>query len=972
MQELLKINRLAGKILCSVGLLAAICTPLCAQRYSFREYVQGLGNLNIDSMVQDRTGYLWVGTQNGLYRYDGAQFQSFGAAQGLSERMIQNLFVSPDGTLWVTTTTGIYFELPDGQFAEVKAPRGETQFKPLSGSAFAAGRQNELVALTRDGAFQLKQSSRTQWTAEPLALEGPVRSVAYAPDGSLWYGCDTDLCRLQNGKSAHMGAALGLPEDNWISLLVAHGHLWLRGQKHIGELDLAAGRFALHDLPYPMSPETYPILALDAQGRVLTVQAGILAIWMNGTWRQVTEHNGLAPYEIQSLYVDREGSVWIGQVGHGLKRWVGQDKWEGYTKADGLSNDLVWSILRDRKGRLWLGTEGGLDYILAGQQPRPWRQSNGQSQPTNALAMDASGAVWAASTAGGLVRIDPSTLQGRSWKVPPVADLEADGAGHIWVATSRGLYTVNAKAGPGDAPVLVEGPVFTKPRQQFHDLCQDASGRVWAAADQGLLVHDESGWHAIDLGRTGAAPDVIAVDNNGTVWAAGPAQDLMRLRVEDYRVVDVKRVGRPPLMSQQVVSLMVDHRGWLWVGQDAGLTVFDSHAWRSYTQEDGLIWNDTDSFALAEDKDGSIWVGTSGGLSHLLTPQDAAVRTPPPPAFSQVMYGKALLSNGASVDWGSDELYISMALLSFKGTQDAGIRYRLVGGPSSDWEESREMQVHYRHLPPGSYRFDVAEIDQAGHMVSSMASFAFRITPRWWQRTSLRVGLGVLVFVVVIMIWRQRVGVLIRQKKHLEDAVQQRTFDLQREKTELLHTKEQMRRFAERDDLTGLWNHRIIVERLRIEVDRSRREGQPLSIILVDLDFFKRINDSYGHPAGDLVLKGASATFQRLVRTYDWVGRYGGEEFLLILPGSSFLHAQQRAEELRQALETARLKDGSTLIPVTASFGVACGFAVSHEDLIRRADEALYRAKNQGRNCVVAVEVDARRAARHSVEANRP
>ena len=166
-----------------------------------------------------------------------------------------------------------------------------------------------------------------------------------------------------------------------------------------------------------------------------------------------------------------------------------------------------------------------------------------------------------------------------------------------------------------------------------------------------------------------------------------------------------------------------------------------------------------------------------------------------------------------------------------------------------------------------------------------------------------------------------------------------------------------MRHFAEHDDLSGLWNHRIIVDRLRGEVDRSRREGVPLSIILADLDFFKRINDTYGHPAGDQVLKEASQIFQRMVRTYDWVGRYGGEEFLLILPGSSFVHARQRAEELRVAIAEARVVAGDTTISLTASFGVASGYPASHEELIREADAALYRAKNNGRNCIVATEV---------------
>jgi diguanylate cyclase (GGDEF)-like protein len=166
-----------------------------------------------------------------------------------------------------------------------------------------------------------------------------------------------------------------------------------------------------------------------------------------------------------------------------------------------------------------------------------------------------------------------------------------------------------------------------------------------------------------------------------------------------------------------------------------------------------------------------------------------------------------------------------------------------------------------------------------------------------------------------------------------------------------------MRHFAEHDDLTGLWNHRIIVERLRQEVDRSLREGTPLSVIIVDLDHFKNVNDTYGHPAGDLVLREIGAILQRAVRSYDWVGRYGGEEFLLILPGSSFTGSRVRAEELRIAVQVAYIHDGKQAIPVTASFGVASGFPANYELMIKAADTALYRAKDNGRNCVIATEI---------------
>jgi diguanylate cyclase (GGDEF)-like protein len=945
-------------------------SPSIAQRYSFREYTQGLGNLNIACLVQDHTGYLWVGTQNGLYRYDGTKFEAFGVAQGVPERMIQSLYVGPDGTLWVATTSGIYFEQRDGHFAEVKSPIPGGQFLQRPGTNFTANRPDQVVTITRDGAFLLRHADDQNWVADAMRLEGAnLHSVLYGADSSLWYGCDSDLCRLANGKTTRMAEALKLPEEKWSNLLLTRdGHIWIRGNVHVGEIDPVAMHFELHDLPGAMVSEAYPALSEDAQGRVLTSQGPSLGLWEKDHWHMVTERNGLTRFEIENLYVDREGSVWIGVVGHGLKRWVGQDHWEGYTAADGLSDDLVWNSLRDRKGRLWIGTESGLDWIPAGEvTPRVWHQTGITTTRAGALNESADGAIWMGSTAGALVRIDPNSLVGTEWRVPEVYDVVTDPQQHVWVATSTGLYVMDAGA-LQHGPKLVEDAALGTSRQRFADLCLDASGRLWAAADQGLFLLDRSGWHRIDLGSSGANPDLIAFDQHGYIWAGGSTQDLMRLEVRGYRVVEVKHIGRPPLLSQQVVSIIVDHRGWVWVGQDAGLTVFDGHAWRSYTQDDGLIWNDTDSFALSEDSDGSMWIGTSGGLSHLITPGDAPVASPQPPAFSQVSYGGSVLDSGGSVRWGSSSLLeISMALLSFKGTQDVGIRYRLVGNQGGEWEETRDMAVHYRDLPPGNYRFEVAEADQAGHPLSPVAAFTFQIAPRWWQNHLLQIGVLILIIAGVVAAWRQRVGSLMYQKKQLENAVKLRTADLEKEKGELMRTREQMRHYAEHDDLTGLWNHRIIVERLRIEVDRSRREGLPLSIILADLDFFKRINDTFGHPAGDQVLREASSIFQHMVRSYDWVGRYGGEEFLLILPGSGFMHARERAEELRVAIETACIEEGDTTIPLTASFGVASGFPASHEELIREADAALYRAKADGRNCVVATEIDSRKMSIHRV-----
>ena len=937
-----------------------LCVPASlAQRYSFREYIDGLGNLNIACLAQDRTGYLWVGTQNGLYRYDGGQFQKYGEADGVPQRMIQSLYVGEDGTLWVATTSSIFFEKKDGKFAEVPAPAPLSQILQRPGTVFASEGPDQVVATTRQAAVVLKRAGPDQWTAQPISLDGhDIFGVLYGEDGVLWYGCDEDLCRMANGKTTHLGAALKLPEDEWSNLLLArNGHIWIRGNRHIGEVIPLEGRFIPHDLPGPAFSEPYPQLVEDLQGRILTPRGPSLALFEKGQWRMVTEKNGLSSFEIQDLFVDREGSVWIGVVGHGLKRWVGQDRWEGYTKADGLSDDLVWDTVRDHQGRLWIATESGLDWIPAGGvTPKTWSAPGIQTARAGALEIDADGTIWLGTTAGNLIRIDQKSLTAREWKLPEILQLMSDQAHRLWAATNEGLYVLDTQA-LDKGPVLVQDPVISTPRGRFTDLTADPDGNLWVAAEQGIFRLDGHGWHRIDTANSGARPDLLAIDHQGDLWTAGPSQELMRLRVAGDRVISAARIERPQVLSEQIVSMMVDHRGWLWLGQDAGLTVFDGKAWHSFTQDDGLIWNDTDSYGLTEDVDGSIWIGTSGGLSHLIDPEEIPTASPRPPSFSKITYGANTLSDGGSAKWSSDPLVISMVLLSFKGTQNEGIRYRLVGPQGSEWEVSRDMEVRFHQLPPGDYRFEVASTDSSGNAASQVATFAFQITPLWWQNRVYQILSGIVCVILLGVIWRRRVGLLIRQKRHLEESVRMRTLDLEHEKAQLVRTREQMRYFAEHDDLSGLWNHRIIVDRLRGEVERSRREGQPLSIILADLDFFKKINDTYGHPAGDLVLKEASAIFQRMVRSYDWVGRYGGEEFLLVLPGSNFLQARQRAEELRVALEDARILDGRHVISVSASFGVASGYPISHEELIREADAALYQAKNNGRNCVMAAEI---------------
>lgn len=179
-----------------------------------------------------------------------------------------------------------------------------------------------------------------------------------------------------------------------------------------------------------------------------------------------------------------------------------------------------------------------------------------------------------------------------------------------------------------------------------------------------------------------------------------------------------------------------------------------------------------------------------------------------------------------------------------------------------------------------------------------------------------------------------------------------RLVDLQ---AQLLSAREALREQATRDSLTHLWNRSSIIEALTRELARSERELSPVGVVIVDLDHFKHINDNHGHPAGDAVLREAARRMQSSVRQYDSIGRYGGEEFLILLPRCGEAESYSQAERLRKQLAQTEICFNDTSLRITASFGVTAaipGQPWTAEGLIRKADEALYVAKNSGRNRV--------------------
>jgi diguanylate cyclase (GGDEF)-like protein/PAS domain S-box-containing protein len=178
---------------------------------------------------------------------------------------------------------------------------------------------------------------------------------------------------------------------------------------------------------------------------------------------------------------------------------------------------------------------------------------------------------------------------------------------------------------------------------------------------------------------------------------------------------------------------------------------------------------------------------------------------------------------------------------------------------------------------------------------------------------------------------------------------------IERDVTEQIELEQKLRELSRTDPLTGLLNRRAFDEVLENEFSRFRRNGVACSLMILDVDHFKSINDSHGHPVGDGVLQMLARTCQQHRRSYDTVARFGGEEFCVLLPGTALADASHAAEDLRRRISALAMRtpSGATLA-VSVSIGVA-GVRASDEtfsELVERADRALYRAKHSGRNRV--------------------
>jgi diguanylate cyclase (GGDEF)-like protein len=303
--------------------------------------------------------------------------------------------------------------------------------------------------------------------------------------------------------------------------------------------------------------------------------------------------------------------------------------------------------------------------------------------------------------------------------------------------------------------------------------------------------------------------------------------------------------------------------------------------------------------------------------------------------------------------FGENRLEFTCASPSYRHESRTQFEYRLLG-LTEQWTRTWDRKIVYDRLPSGRYIFEVRARIPGAPVSREPARVPFSVLQAWWQTWWSLAGAAAAAGFGARGLWRWRVGLLLTRKRELEAAVEGRTRELEQEKCMLEAARATLHELASRDSLTGLLNRRAIFAFFERELARASRESLPLAIVMLDVDKFKSINDTCGHAAGDAVLQIIAQTLAQSVRSYDGVGRLGGEEFLLVLPGCSAGEARERAESILMTMNHLNIQVPGRREPIRVTCSGGLAWHSSELDtaaaLLSAADAALYHAKHQGRN----------------------
>ena len=817
-----------------LDLAAALKVPGSLQarlRFSHVTSADGLSNDSVFSILQDRRGFMWFGTQSGLNRYDGYRIQQFRHdpqdPRSLGDDFVQILFEDSRGGIWSGRSVLTRFNPDTETFSYFPLP-------------------SEDGVVKKRGIWGIAEDSR----------------------GSVWLGCTPgrSLLRLEPGATTFKSYDIGqdIPKEVDVGPRGIHidtaGIIWVQIARGLIRFDPATGAVTT----YHVEPGRYiQASAADRSGKLWLAMLGTTALEVFDTatrtfapsWSAAPNPDPFGPGSNLTIYADPDGTIWLGTT-DGLKildplkgtvRVLRNDPADRYS----LSGNEVWPVTRDREGNLWVGVKGGGVNLLPSHsiQFGAWRHDPGDPSSLSdnnvrAIHGDRSGKVWIGTYNSGLDRFDPGTGKFAHYRHDPgkpgsldhnrVYSIYEDRSETLWVGTGYGVNRLDRKAGTfahfwrAASPPLQLTPLyyfledragrfwygsgmmldrktgvstFVGDREDL-SIHEDRKGNLWFATLGALEKMDSSGRrHPIPLtpsrGDDGPAPiqvNFFHEDNAGLLWLATET-GLVRLdpKTEKY----TSYTTRDGLPDNVVQCILADRSGNLWVSTNNGLSVFNPRdsSFHNYHENDGLQGEAFNRKACFQDNEGHLYFGGLHGFNVFDPNRVRTHRTLTPPLVLTELqiHGKTIPVRAGSplprpiwevntVNLSYKENGFSLEFASLNYTDPARTRYRFrLRGLEADWTavDSRHRSARYTDLRPGTYRFQVQASTDERTWSDPGASLMIVIAPPWWL-TAWSLGGAILILAGLIFgAFRWRVRAIQWRARALQRLVEQRTGELE-------------------------------------------------------------------------------------------------------------------------------------------------------------------------------------------------
>jgi PAS domain S-box-containing protein len=769
----------------------------------------GLPQNTIGAIIQTGDGYLWIGTLEGLARFDGVRFEVYNKrnVKQLSNNWVRALCEDDKGNLWIGTNGGGLVCLENGTFTAYTTDDGLADDHVWS---IYQDREKNLWVGTEKGLNRIIGGRISTCTTEPGLSGYIIRAVYEDRKGGLWIGSHGGgLFHREKEKFTIYTKAQGLSNDQVNAVHEdRQGNIWI-GTNGGGLYCLENGEppFHVYTGKDGLANDGVRAIHEDRDGNLwIATFGGGLSRFKEGKFSSLAKKHGLSDNIVMSLCEDAEGSLWLGTWGGGLN-CLKNGKFTLYTTMGGLSNDMVLSIYEDRNGYIWLATDGGLNRLDPGTgEFTVYTKKQGLvGNLVVSIYEDRKGTLWI-GTEGGLNRLEKGKFSayttGDGLSNNMIRPIYEDREGNLWIGTYGGGLN---RLKNGKFTVYTTGHGLAN--NIIRTIYQDRKGTLWIGTEGGLnrLVRPGSDEGPLSFAayttRDGLADNgvkAIYEDREGNLWIGTYSGGLSRLKNGTFTNI-TKNEG---LFDDTVYQILEDDSGNLWMGCNKGifkvsreeLNRFCSGELKkvqciAYDNNDGMKSRECNGISwpsACKGRDGNLWFPTKKGAVRI-DPGNIKINELPPPLKIEAIkandmeFQPPFAAKGGTLAFppGTERFEIRYTALSFLAPEKVRFQYKLEDFDRQWLEVGTRRTAFYTRLPPGNHTFRVTACNNDGIWNETGTSISFYQEPYFYETLWFFFLCALAVAFSGFGIYRLRVKQLTKHKKELEHLVAERTHQLE-------------------------------------------------------------------------------------------------------------------------------------------------------------------------------------------------